>query len=162
MIVNALIFFSSLLYAEKFDISLERNTGGIENRLKYYAVEEVVVDNKKLRPYGNYRIKLKVINEDSKNITTIVLKYSFRLVLHKGNNQLQTISLFSSSLRISEIKKNSSKESYVYDIKNLFPEISKFVDAGYQIDGIVFEIMKEPKKGEDITLNQITIPVKIK
>lgn len=152
------LFFSSFLSAQSFEFSLEKNISGIKNKLKYEKVSEINFDSKNLTK--DYRIALNIKNDSQTNFTAMVIRYSFKLNMSKNDKNFQTISLFASSIRVSEIKKGSSKQIYIYDIKNIFPEMKRFLDAGYKPVEIIFETMKEPRKNEDVIAYSAQFPIK--
>ncbi len=152
------LFFSSFLSAQSFEFSLEKNISGIKNKLKYEKVSEINFDSKNLTK--DYRIALNIKNDSQANFTAMVIRYSFKLNMSKNDRNFQTISLFASSIRVSEIKKGGSKQIYIYDIKNIFPEMKRFLDAGYKPVEIILETMKEPRKNEDVIAYSAQFPIK--
>ncbi|HOJ86581.1 MAG: hypothetical protein N2Z60_08825 [Elusimicrobiales bacterium] len=152
------LFFSSFLSAQSFEFSLEKNISGIKNKLKYEKVNEINFDAKNLNK--DYRIALNIKNDSQTNFTAMVIRYSFKLNMSKNDRNFQTVSLFASSIRVSEIKKGISKQIYIYDIKNIFPEMKRFLDAGYKPVEIIIETMKEPRKNEDLIAYSAQFPIK--
>jgi hypothetical protein len=133
-------------------MSLEKRTGGIEAKPKYdisNSIDIKSLDKNNRLKYDDYRIGVLIKNISDKKLTGIILRYDIKLELKKNDNSFKTVSLYSSSLRVSEVKSQGSKKVYIYDLKNIFPEMKRFLNAGYVPSEVFIEIMKEPKEGED-------------
>jgi hypothetical protein len=160
MIIKIFIFLlSNFLNAQSIDLSIEKNISRIKNNFSYFPSDSFVVSKGKEK--NDYRIRMDIKNDLNKEITALVIKYSFKLNLRKNGRSIQTISIFTSSIRVSDIKAGQSKIVYIYETKNIFSEIKKVMSAGYEIVDVVFDIMVEPKKDIDIFVYSKTFPVKV-
>jgi hypothetical protein len=141
--------FSNLLFSQNIDITLEKNISEFKKGFGYYLKSDVV-NLSETGKNNKYRLRVVVSNDTKEKLYAIVLRYSLKLTLRKDNEIMHTISLFSSSLRISQLDPLSSKNFYIYDINNLFTEIKKFMKTNYIPVSIMVEMMREPKKGKEL------------
>lgn len=149
------ILFSINIFSLTIDFSLEQNIRRMKANPKYVLVESIDLN----KTNHDYRVVLNIKNNTQFNYSAIAFRYSFKLNLKKGDNTYQTISLYSSTLRVSEIKKDITKKIFIYEIKNIFSSILKYKKFGYLPVEIVLDVMKEPKKDEE--LNFYTASFKI-
>ncbi|MEF3280519.1 MAG: hypothetical protein K6357_06095 [Elusimicrobiota bacterium] len=154
-----LIFISQALNAQNFTFSLEKSKIGIKAKPKYDTVSSVIINSNNVK--HNYRIKITARNDTKKDITAIILRYSFKLTLKKHEKIIQTISLYSSGLRISEIKAGKEKVVFIYELKNVFDQLKRFLESGYEPLDLVVDIMKEPKRNEDFVSYSVAFPLKV-
>jgi len=139
-------FISGFIFSQNIEVVLEKNISSIKKSFNYNEVENFKLD----KDFKNrYRLKINVKNDAENSITAVVFRYSFSLVVKKDEKLFNTVSLFSSYFRISELKKSSIKKVYIYEINNLVDEIKKYIQAGYIPFLIKVDIMREPKKGYD-------------
>ncbi len=165
MIKKYLLFFLWLvgflyipkLYTQNFNFYLERNIG-VKNNFKYNKTGFIDLNEKKF--LENYRIVIEMHNNTEKEITAIIIRYSFSLIIEKNNQKYRTIPLLSSSIRASSIKKYSKKKLFIYDFSSALREAKKFSTIGYKPVELVMEIMKEPKKQEELEIFSYTFPFK--
>lgn len=161
----AILLNQGLLFSQSLDLKLEKSIGGIDAKPKYEFSDSIYLHStdkgNKLKFY-DYRVAVLITNTSDKKMTGIRLRYDIKLNIKKDDNIYRTVSLYSSSLRISEIKSNKSKKIYIYDLKNVFPEIHRFLNAGYTPYEVVIDIMKEPKKGEDYVFYSFPFAVSFK
>lgn len=143
-------FVIGILLNANFDIStieLEKNVSKISAKPLYVKSSDI-----ELKKIKAFRVKV-VLNETmGMKEAAIVLRYSVKAIIEKNGNTMETISLFSSSVRCNEIKPKSSKAMYIYNLGNMSDEVLKFEQAGYKVVGIKFEIMSHPRKGSDILI----------
>lgn len=149
------LLFSINVFSQNIDFSLEHNIGKIRANPKYVLVESIDLNKKN----QDYRVVVNIKNTSQFDYSAVVFRYSFKLNLKKGDNTYQTISLYSSTLRVSKIKKTMTKKIFIYEIKNIFSSILKYKQFGYLPLEIILEVMKEPKKNEE--LNFYTASFKI-
>jgi hypothetical protein len=164
-ILIAILLNQSLLFSQSLDLKLEKSVGGIEAKPKYELSDSIYlhsIDRDNKLKSDDYRIAVLITNTSDKKMTGIILRYDIKLNIKKDDNTYRTVSLYSSSLRVSEIKSHRSRKVYIYDIKNVFPEIQRFLNAGYTPFEVVIDIMKEPKKGEDYVFYSIPFAVNFK
>jgi hypothetical protein len=149
MIFLCLYLFSNLLFSQNIDITLEKNISEFKKGFGYYLKSDVV-NLSETGKNNKYRLRVVVSNDTKEKLCAIILRYSLKLTLRKNNEIIHTVSLFSSSLRISQLDPLSSKNFYIYDINNLFTEIKKFMKTNYIPVSIIVEMMREPKKGQEL------------
>ncbi|MCX7905657.1 MAG: hypothetical protein N2446_03030 [Elusimicrobiales bacterium] len=154
--INIIIFFSLLLKAYEVEAFLEKNIAKFTSKPLYSRVEYINLSEKK----QNIRIRINFKNSQSKKLKAIVIRYSLKILFEKDSNRFETISLISSFVREGEIEPYGSKTFYIYGIKNIFTEISKFRKIGYKPIFLKVELMKEPKKDEEIFMKDFLFEIK--
>lgn len=150
-----LIFLSNHLFAHEVSIFLEQNVAKVASKPSYKKVDFLIFSKR-----NDFRIRIDFQNRYDYSLKAIVIRYSIKLIVQRESSNFETISLISSNLRESEIKPNSKKSLYIYSINSLFREIIKFKNAGYEPVALKLEIMKEPKKGEDILFKTAVFEIK--
>ncbi|MCX7641175.1 MAG: hypothetical protein N2Z20_00890 [Elusimicrobiales bacterium] len=151
-----IIILSLMLNAHEVDISLEKTSTKLTSKPIYTKIEYINLSERN----NNFRVRVNFKNTSSKKLKAIVMRYSFKIILERNSNRFETISLVSSFLRESEIKPYESKSFYIYGIKNLFMEINKLRKVGYKPMFVKIELMKEPKKDEDIIIKDALFEIK--
>lgn len=150
-----LFFLVNSVSAHEIDMFLEQNFAKITSKPSYKKVDYLKISKK-----NDFRIKLIFRNTSEHSLKTIVIRYSIKLIVQKDSSNFETVSLISSNLRESEIKSMTNKVFYIYSINNLFREISRFKNAGYLPIALKVEVMKEPKKGEEILFKSVIFEIR--
>ncbi|MGC8866925.1 MAG: hypothetical protein ACP5IO_03100 [Elusimicrobiales bacterium] len=147
------LFFIFCLFAssQTIDIWLEKNESKIPSKTSY-----VKVDAFRLSKNKDYRIVVRLINSTNYDMGAVVMRYSLRLELEKSSTTFETVSIIASSLRASDVKRNSSKNFYIYDIKKIFNDILRYKKLSYKPVNLKVEIMKEPKKNEEMLFKNMS------
>jgi len=154
--ISLLYFFSNFVFSQNVDAVLEENIIGIKKTFTYIESNDVKFgDNLRKK----YRIKFVIKNDTDTDITAVVFRYSLKIGIKKEGNTFYTIPFFSSSFRVSKLKKSSVKNVYVYEINNLIDEIKKYVNLGYTPSSINVDLMREPKKNQDFYFYSKEFPV---
>lgn len=155
MILNLFLFLCGFLSCYDIDVWMEKNVSKIPSKINYKRVDSVKISSRN----KDYRFIVNVINSDNKNIETMSLRYSIKAVVERNGSIYETVSLISSSLRGVNIKSGSSKKLHIYNLRNIFSEISKYMNAGYNPVEIKIEVMKEPKKSEELSFKVFSFKV---
>ncbi len=158
MISFILLIYSIFAYTQytgDIDIWLERNESKVPSKTSYIKTNTLKLSSKN----KNYRIAVKLINSTPFDMEAVVVRYSIRLSIQKATQTFETVGLISSSLRTSDIKKNSSKVFYIYDIKKIFDEILRYKKLSYKPVEVKVETMKEPKKKEEVLFKTMSFGI---
>lgn len=147
--------FAYSQYSGNIDIWLERNESKVPSKASYIKTNTLKLSSKN----KNYRIAVKLINSTHADMEAVVIRYSIRLAIQKTTQTFETVGLISSSLRTSDIKKNSSKVFYIYDIKKIFDEVVRYKKLSYKPVEVKVETMKEPKRNEEVLFRTVSFPI---
>lgn len=149
-ILFIILFAYSPVFSQTIKISsaVFQYTPSVVAKKKVYSY----CDSIKLKPEGKlenyYRLEITVKNFSQKAAEGLLLKYSLRLFLKKGDKIYKDVSYLSEDIRISRLSAGEEKKIYVYNT-DLSEQIRRLKNSGFEPAFLELEIAKEARKGDE-------------